>query len=138
MAFLGRFKLGQYVPIPVAVMQGEEPALPTSAPVAAIYQGQTKSESKLLPIIEPGAVEGFFVYQLFLGFGYSVNYYNVAIQYKVGSSAHIVTHHFEIVSGGHINGAVVSMTFYDRPQADFVVEKLDGGFRSIGRNPRGT
>ena len=134
---LGRFTLGQFVPLAVACRTGEAAYAPAAAPRAAIYNSSgVKIASPRLPSVDKGAITGFFVLPLRLDSNYSVGRYSVAINYVANNVVHLDVHHFEIVAGGNSGGAIISQHFYDRPHAKFLVQKLDSFQRRLVKNPR--
>ncbi len=134
----GRFTLGQVVPLFVHCQNDEIEDVPASAPVATIYTGAgARVVAFAIPPVDSGVVDGLFVGQLFLDGSFSVGHYSVAINFVAGVN-HLAVTHFEVVDGGNVAGAVVSMAFYQRPHANFLVQRLSSDQRYIGRNPRGS
>lgn len=135
--YLGRFYLGQHVPISVQCTDGPESALPSQTPLVTIYDDNGDPvEAKRMPIVDRVAAPGLFILMLRLTSAYSPGHYSAAVQYIVASNPQLQTCYFEVVAGGSVNGAVISMQFYDRPQAKFLVQKLDSFQRNIIKNPR--
>lgn len=135
----GRFQLGQEIPIFVHCQNTEIEKVPSSAPVATIYDADgTKVTTLSLPPVDRGVIDGLFVGRLLLDDRFDLGHYNVAINFVAAAVKHLAVDHFEVVDGGDVDGAVVSMTFYQRPHANFLVQRLSSGQRLIGRNPRST
>jgi len=135
--FVGRFTAGQFVPLPVHTRSGHTPYAPPHAPRATIYNDAgAKVSSFLIPPIDKGAITGMFLGNLRLDSSYPVGHYRVAVNFVANSVKQLRVMHFEVVDGGHVDGAVISMTWYPRPQAHFLIEKLDSQQRLILKNPR--
>ncbi len=135
---LGRFTAGQFVHIPCHTRSnGHAPFSPPTAPRATIYDSSdAKLSSFLIPPIDKGGLTGMFVGKLRLSSTYPAGHYRVAINFVANSVKQLAVCHFEVVAGGHVDGAVVSMQFYPRPHANFLVERLDSNQRLIIKNPR--
>lgn len=134
---LGRFTSGQFVPLPVHTRSGNTPYAPPTAPLATIYNSSgTKLDAFLIPPVDKGAVTGAFVGKLRLDSSYPIGHYNVTFNFTANSVKQLKVAHFEVVDGGHVDGAVISMVWYPRPHANFLVEKLDSQQRLLIKNPR--
>lgn len=133
---LGRFILGQFVPISVTTKSGETPFAPTFAPVFRVYdaEGVFVAAGKMPP--SDRGVTGEFAFNLRLNDDFDLGNHSVCITYMADGSARIAVQHFEVVAGGDPAGAVVSQYFYDRPHASFIVTRLDSNARQLLKNPR--
>ena len=134
---LGRFTAGQFVPLPVHTRSGNTPYAPPTAPLAAVYNDAgTKVSSFKIPPIDRGAITGMFVGRLRLDASYPIGHYRVAVNFVANSVKQLRVLHFEVVDGGHVDGAVIAMADFPRPHARFLLEKLDSNQRLILKNPR--
>jgi hypothetical protein len=137
MMFLGRFRLGEWVYIPMISRDSGTPYAPPHAPLCSIYNSSgTKVAAFLIPPVDKNTITGMFCGRVRLSATYSVDKYRFAINFTANSSTKLVVGHFEVVAGGHVDGAVISNYFYQRPHAAFLVQKLDSEQRLIIKNPR--
>jgi hypothetical protein len=135
--FLGRVTQGQFLPIPVTTRDGGTPYAPTAAPLVTIYNSTgTKIALYGMPPVDKGAITGLFVAIIRMNSLYPVGKYRLAVNFTANSVPKLVVGHFEVVDGGHADGAVNSMYFYPRPHSNFLVEKLDSNQRLLLTNPR--
>lgn len=88
-----------------------------------------------MPIEDRYVTTGLFRATLFLGSKYSSGMYDVVYYYKVSGVTFLETDHFEIVAGGDARGACVSTYFYERPEAQYIIQGLESGSIIKGRNP---
>ena len=133
----GRFQLGEHVPLAVLCRNSSgQPAAPDAAPQVDVYSDTTHpTTGKAIPAQDKSLVTGLFTYRLFLGSGFVVGRYTVTYHWVIGANHGMQVDDFEIVGGGHEDGEVISMYFYDRPHADFIVQQLSSGKVVRGRNP---
>lgn len=129
----GRYFAGSWVPI--SVLAKEAANLPSYAPVVTIYRGATKIASAAMPVAD--RANGWFVLELQLDATYTAGHYAAHVSYVIAGSPRVSVFYFESLGGDGAAGAVVSMAFYDRPQAKFLVQRLDSNIRRLVRNPRG-
>lgn len=129
----GRFFQGQFVPI--SVLAKEAANLPTHAPVLTIYRGVTKISTAAMPVAD--LANGLFVLEVQLDASYTAGHYAAHVSYVLVGSPRVAVFYFESLGGDGAAGAVVSMAFYDRPQAKFLVQRLDSNIRRLVRNPKG-
>lgn len=134
--FLGTFQLGQRVPLHAFVKVASRPYAPAAAPLYRVYAGTTLVVTGRMPPVDRGAGEGLFGFNLRLGDDFDTGSYSVLVNYYANSGGRLESHHFRIVPGGDVDGAVVSAYFYQRPHANFIVERLDSNKRAICKNPR--
>jgi hypothetical protein len=137
MPYLGRYQLGQFVPLAVRTVNGSDVAgLPDDAPAALVYSDSGKVLTQLLPIKDRFAVTGFFFHRLPLGAAFAAGRHWVLYQWLRSGTHFAESDVFEIGDGGHADGAVLALHHYRRPNAEFVVQQLDSGKLVRGRNPR--
>lgn len=140
--YLGRFQLGDWVPIVVCTedASGVKTAPTTTsdrAPVYAVYDNATtKVENRRLNIIDPVLSPATFTDRIRLSASYATGQYSIVITYTTGGLAFwgrkILT--FEIVGGGNSTGAITSAHSFERPEADHYVHTVDSGIVLDGRN----
>lgn len=130
----GRFFSGAFVPI--AALAKEAAILPTSAPTIRIYNGSTLIATASMPVAD--RTNGLFVLEVQLSATYATGHYAAHVSYVLAGSPRVAIFYFECLGGGGEAGAVVSMAFYDRPHARFLVQRLDSNVRRLVRNPTGS
>lgn len=138
MSYRGRYQLGQEIPLGVLTVNASgAPSFPTTAPHMDVFSGSAKVVSgKLLPVVDRGGQTGYFHYPLYLGPQFAAGRYSVVYRYLVGTYLGQVEDTFEVIAGGDDEGEVLAMHWFERPQADFVVQQLSSGKLVRGRNPR--
>lgn len=138
MAYRGRYQLGQHLPIMVLARGSDEtPGVPTDTPRATIYSPAGAVVMFFdLPVVDRYSQTGLFGMPLRLGADFATTgLYRAEYHYLIGSYYGIEEDGFEIVAGGNADGSVISMYYYDRPHAKFIVQELDSGKLRQGRNP---
>ena len=104
-------------------------------PAVTVYDDAgAKVASGAVPLLDRYRQPGWCGYRLRLG-ALGVGHYGVTFGYSVGGSARLDAATFEVVAGGHADGAVLAMTHYERPHAAFLVHQAESGTRVFGRNP---
>lgn len=131
--FLGRFILGQFVRVPFGSSSaGGVPSQPALPPIIAFYTAAgVKVTTGKMPPLDRVATTGLFAYTQQLDDDFEEGHY-VA---HVTSGNYAEVWHFDVLPGGDAGGAVLSQTFFSRPEAEFLVGKLADGSRFIARNP---
>ncbi len=86
---------------------------------------------------------GLFVLEKQMDATFTAGHYAVHVSYRLPISPspfgnRVGVFYFECLGGDGAAGAVVSMAFYDRPQARFIVQRLDSNIRRLVRNPTGS
>lgn len=136
--YLGRYQLGATVGLELYCHDSNnQMVVPDSPPQLKTFSGTTLVEAKLMPVEDRYIVNGVFRLPLFLGRLYAVGQYSVVYYYHVTGSSYygIHTDNFEVIPGGDVRGAGISSYFYERPEADYVVQGLESGSIIKGRNP---
>lgn len=138
MAYRGRYQLGQHLPLLVLCRNGNDtPTVPSDVPRATIWSpGNTRILAKDVPVLDRFGQTGLFGGVVFLNNDYSTHgTYTIEYRYLAGGHYGIDTDQFEIMAGGHKDGSVIAMHYFDRPHAKFIVQQLDSGRLVQGRNP---
>jgi hypothetical protein len=135
---LGRYRLGQTVPLLLWVRDSDDSAAEAdSPPVARVFEADgTLAGSFTLPALDRYGVDGLYGLPMRLGFGLDPGHFIVTYASLVGGRAFIAKAVFEIVRGGDASGAVISMFASDRPEASYVLAQVTSGRILQGRNPR--
>ena len=135
---LGRFELGQELVVPMLCTDGSGVAVvPDVPPAIALYNAAgVKVLSAQMACRDRYGATGLFLYRTPLNATFAVGKWSASVAWKAAGVGRVRAFQFEIVAGGDANGAVVGLYFLERPQANYVVQKTDGGARSFGRNPR--
>jgi hypothetical protein len=138
MAYRGRQQLGTEITLTVLCVDGNgAPVAPTNAPMMEVYDSAgNQITGKRIPPLEQAVVTGLFQYNLFLGALFSAGTYTVVYRWVSGGNHYGEMDTFEIIPGGHADGSVISLYFYERPGARFLVQQLDSGKLVQGKNPR--
>lgn len=135
--YLGRYQLGGTVPLR---LHCETPThaivMPDHPPAAHVFDGSnTKQFAGLIPIDERYVLTGSFRYPLFLGSGYTVGHYSIVYYYVISGVMYSKADTFEVVPGGDTHGAVAAAYFYERPEANYIIQALEDGSLVKRRNP---
>ena len=136
--YLGRFQLGATVHLELPCRDlNKQAALPDLPPQYKVFNGTTVIEAHAMPIIDRYVVTGVFRSTLFLGRLYATGQYQVVYYYHNTSTGYygLQYDNFEIVPGGDVRGAVIGTYFYERPEANYIVQGLESGSIIKGRNP---
>jgi hypothetical protein len=141
MAYLGRFRLGDTVPLFICCTNAlGTPTFPVDSPNVKLWDPLTglKVQSIEIPVIDRYAQTGLFEGELRLSALYSnLGLWSATYTYMTADGNNgLKQDTFEIVEGGNPDGNVVSMSWYERPWANFIVQELDSGKLVQGRNPK--
>jgi hypothetical protein len=150
MAWLGRFQLGDFVGLIVQCKdQNGVPTMPDNVPISRFFDPNgTFIGITHLPTLERFATPGLFQLTLPISSIFSTQgNWRVISTYSIGSFTGIDENTFEVVPGGEARGNVISMYYYRRPDADYIVFQTDngdgivdsisaGGLILAGRSPR--
>lgn len=136
--YLGRVQLGEWLTVPLNTDDRLQPTAPPAAPSLAVFDHTgAKVAQALVPAADLAGVTGLFAARIRLGATFATGRYLVCLQYRTaGGASRLKAAHFDVVAGGDANGAIVAMTFYQRPQANYLVCRLDSDQRLLARNPR--
>jgi hypothetical protein len=135
--YLGRYQLGDTVNVILLCHDANRtPGMPNNVPLMKVWDpGNNLVLAAFMPILDQYIKPGLFYYQLLLDTNFDVGNYGLTFYWQQGSYSGIESSNFEIVPGGDPDGAVISMFFYYRPQANFVMQQLEAGKVIEKRNP---
>ena len=136
MTYAGRYILGESVPLPLKTVNAAgTPTEPSDCPQVKIWRGATKVAEYEMPVIERAGQPGTFFLSLYLGPAYSAGSYLAEFRWVLGD-AYIgaASTTFEVTAGGHADGSVVGMYFYERPGMTYVVHETERGVILPGKN----
>lgn len=136
--YLGRYQLGQEIPLSVRALNSSGvPTAPAAVPTINVYKsdGTKVISAKGIPIVDRYGVTGYFSYNLYLDARFATGSYAIVVSWTVSGFTGRDVLHFEVVRAGNVDGAIVSLYFYRRPHADFILQGTDGGVLTKGRNP---
>jgi hypothetical protein len=139
MYYLGRYKLGDWIPLSVQCTDASGDAVaPDSAPTVTVYDGDFASvvSGKAMPAKDVGNRTGMFEIEGRLASGFSEGVHHALFQWSAGSHDGAELKRFRVVGGGHQDGAYTAVQYYDRPQANHIVGHLDSGVLEFRKNPR--
>lgn len=135
--YLGAYQLGDRLPGAI-LCRGSTllPVAPDLAPTANIYSVSAGpvAQYSLPPADRPGAT-GLFARAIHLDARFSVGRYAVHYSWLVSGAARASCDVFDILTGGHADGAVIALYPYHCPHAEFLVQQLDSRKLVKGRNP---
>lgn len=136
--YLGRTQLGQTLPLWLQCCNASGvPTVPDDPPSVRVYAGASLVTAGEMPVHDRYQQTGLFFLPLFLGSGFTTGSCQAVFLYRVSSFYGLEAVNFDIVAGGHQDGAVTGLYYYQRPQADFLVQVLgETGQIVKGRNPQ--
>lgn len=138
--FIGRFQLGDFLPLSVQCMTSSGEVAPTAAPNYTIYNSSdtivTGADDVKLPPLDKSILTGWFAGEHQLGSNFSNGIYTVRIEWASGGSNYAKVFGFQIVPGGNSTGAYIGMEFFTPPHANYVVGMSDAGTVEGRKNPR--
>lgn len=135
--WLGRYQVGNTIVFLLqCVNEDGTAAAPDDAPQIKLWSpaGALTLVAKM-PIFPQ--VTGLFYYNQYLsGLLDEEGSWEATYRYTVGSYHGFQSDYFEMMAGGHLDGHVVGMYHYRRPQADYLVHQTESGNIRKGQNPR--
>jgi hypothetical protein len=141
--WLGRFTLGQVVPlsvwsIPLDVFgqQSGAPVVPDNVPSVFVWEATTKLKTLSMPVADKYRLTGFFSLPLRLDNAFATGNHYAVYKYTISGVAYQVVDYFEVMAGGGGDGEVVAMQSYNRPEGTFIIRQLSTGILVAGRNPQ--
>jgi hypothetical protein len=139
MSYLGRFRQGDDVSLVLFTKNASGvPTLPADCPQAKVWDPTGALVATFqVPIVDRYVQTGIFQQLLRLGPAYvNLGNYRIVYYYLAGTYHGLHEDTFELVAGGHADGAVNAIYFFNKPWAKFLVFALNGGNLAMGRNPR--
>jgi hypothetical protein len=139
MAYLGRFRQGDNVNLVCTTKNaGGVPTLSSDCPWAKVWDPTGGLVARFqVPIVDRYVQTAVFQHLLRLGPAYAnLGNYRINYHYVVGTYHGLDEDTFELVAGGHPDGTVNAIYFFQKPWARFLVFSLDSGNLAFGRNPR--
>jgi hypothetical protein len=119
---LGRFRLGDVVPISFAI------ANPDSYPEARIAAPYL--------LVHPYSTDGMnFLWPLLIDSDFSLGVFVVTCSYSIGGISGSTNVSFDVVAGGDPGSRVISLFSYERPESRYVLAQLQAGSLVQGSNP---
>ena len=135
--WLGKVQLGTYLDFYLQCTDADEvKSMPVYVPFLKVWIASSLIHAAEMPLLDKTSQVGLFATHLFLGNEFDVGYGTAEMYYQVGGKFGIETRTFEIVPGGHVDGQVLGMFFYQKPAAEFVVYQTEAGTLRKGKNPR--
>ena len=138
MSFIGRFQLGDFVPVELwcttlleAIVQPD--AAPTFQVVSAA--GVTSATGKI-PLAKRPETNQFFYTEIPLGTAFAVGFYTIVIRYVVNTLEQAELRQFEVVPGGAASGVPIAATTFQGRNGSYVVVQTNAGQLMTFRNPR--
>ena len=112
------------------------PTMPDAVPVIKVWSGSTLIVNKEMPLLDKAIQIGLFRYSLFAGELFAIGSYTIELFYVRGGVGVVEERRFDLIAGGNTAGQVISMLYYHRPQADYIVYQTEDGRIRRGKNPR--
>lgn len=111
---------------------------PDAAPTVDFYNsaGSNILSGQSMAPIDLSNATGLFQRRVRLGQPFPAGSYSAVYSWSIGAFTGRTSEMFEVLAGGNEDGSVVSMHFFNRPHASFVVYQTDAGKLRSGRNPR--
>ena len=138
MSWLGRYRLGDRVPVTIRTTTAEGVAQqPDRCPTALICRLDSPSavESHYLTSVTPGLQAGNFTHELFLDSSFTEGYYLALARAEIDAAGLLVEYTFQVVGGGDEDGMVHSIQGWVRPESEVLISALESGKLVAGRNP---
>lgn len=137
MTYRGRYQLGRFLPLAIRCRDADGiPVEPDTAPVALVAGPSGAIDSLRLGIRDRFQLTGYFQTNLRLDSRFTVGNYQVLYTWSIGGTAYSEQDDFEVLPGGHADGAALSLFYVPRPQADYLLLGMDSGKILRRRNPR--
>lgn len=139
MADLGRFRIGDHVPLQCVSLNGSRvPVKPDQAPTATIYNASGVIEGVRLPVKDrynTAVAATFFQKRHRLSSSYSTGFHYVSYTWEHSGAQKGGVDTFEVIAGGDSDGAVISAGKLERPDGAHFIYQTDSGALRAGRNP---
>lgn len=149
---LGRVQQGDWLQIPVVTFDSSGfAAWPTDGSGNVVYPylciiDPTQSHTQLVMSDQPltavnrfdSSITGLHALWQRIGPECPVGTYRCYVHWQAAASSSNRRHmdSFQVVAGGNVKGAYSAITFYEKPQASFIVGQTDGGLLEARRNPK--
>ena len=134
-----RNQLGDEVGILVQCYDASgNPVDPDDAPEVSVYASDDSEPVPpfKIPSQDYYQTTGLFQGFLWLGSNFSAGHYTVRIQWTTGAFTGVASQIFEVLPGGHADGAITSMHAIESGKDEIVVYGMDSGVIKEGKNPR--
>jgi hypothetical protein len=137
MAYIGRYQLGETLPLLAQTHDANGvAATPADVPTVKIWNSAGALVlARKMPSIERFTQTGRFLLPVFLNGVFATDLYRAVYHYNVSTYRGLDVDYFQVIDGGNADGNVISMYFFDRPQAKYIVYQTDAGVLIQGRNP---
>ena len=136
---LGRYQLGQEVPLALQCLLGDAPDTPDSHPTFEVRADASASWTiyNRIAADEQGITVGFFRQPMMLDARFAAGRYTVRFRWQDSGANHRTEmHSFQVLPGGNADGAIIAMHHAERPQGRFLIMQTDTGLLKRGLNPR--
>ncbi|MBA4019201.1 MAG: hypothetical protein C0483_18705 [Pirellula sp.] len=139
--YRGQYQLGYEAPIGIQCTDADlNPAAPDAAPTVTIYaaDGSKPLENKAIPPKDRAQATGLFEHFVRLGSDFATGVYSVLYKWTTDGGAFTGRYvdYFEVLPGGHVDGTVLGLHYFDAGHAQFLVQQTDAGLIKAGKNPR--
>ena len=135
--YLGRHQLGTWLDITLQCLDLNGIAvMPTYVPVLKVWSASALVLNQEMPLVDKQIQVGLFCYHLFLGDVFAEGPYSYDTVYIHGGAVFMNTGRFDVIAGGNVDGQTLSVHYYHRPHADFIVSQVESGKLLKGKSPR--
>jgi hypothetical protein len=138
--YLGRYRLGQTVPLLVATIDtGFLAVAPDTAPTYAVHRldddVNTVAATKMTLTAESEDTH-LFNTNILVDRNYSPGQYAVEVSYDISSATHVEIWNFEVTSGGDRRGTPIALYSFEQHNGEHIVAMTDTGHVAFGRQPK--
>jgi len=133
MSYRGRYQLGDYVTLTFqSVDANGVPTTPTAIPSVQIFDPNGVLQFTLqTPATDQALVTGLFQLRWFVTQG-ALGNWRAIFAYVIGAFSGLIEDTYEVIEGGDPRyGNVISMTYFIRPDADYIVYEVDSDISVI-------
>lgn len=134
--YMGRYQLGEHVPLRVLTNTNRAAVVPDYPPVAKVFDSSGSVRfNKRIPVSDRYGQTGLFSFRLFLDSTFATGHYSVTFTWIQGTDVGCSVGEFDIVAGGDADGAIIALHRYQTANAQFIMREMDSGELRAGRNP---
>ena len=122
--WIGRYQNGASVPLRLRCRTDDGvPTFPDDPPVAHVFDGSNAKQSvAMMPVEERYIGTGRFKSTLFLNSAYGVGHYTVVYYFMLSGAMKFLEDTFEVLPNGSNSGAITAAYFYERPEANYILQ----------------
>lgn len=137
--YIGTYQVGREVTYRVHTTNASKtPQAPDEAPLMFLYDanGTTIYGGRSVPSRDYPLKTGLFEGRIFLDERFEVGNYTLRVSWLVSGTEFSRTLCFEVIPASDGSGQVLSMYYFQKPNANYLVQGRDSGRIYKGKNPR--